>query len=697
MKQEAHEYVNKATKERSRLSISTYSCMSAFQESLSHYIHSLGILIRTGLQNDDDFKHLVTVLEQNDDDGDSMIAWARIALEFYASGNKDKFSEIVSNHVSKDISEFPTFYRKYVFFNVSAALFLSSPDYYFSKLEEFDISFANVCLENIACYICTKYPYNVVSIGRGVESNKPLNNSDCQNLIELMRHSKDDSFIFDKVEIVAAGIKNNESRISKEQRNFLYKELEDVVRKKLPMHGCISHDGYKIACLATIKRYKEPSSNDWTKESEAIDKIDNTADRAFLYAHIAHCASKNEKKLKFLEKAFELTKMMTSSYDRISRYDMCLMESFAATNSQKARMFAKDAMKSLLTDKNGDFRELQNFVDHVREHDEQTAEEMLDMIDKDPARVSYRNKLIANKTKNNKMLLAKNDLSKVVYLSNEEQMQFFEKQMDDLIKARYTIKDISTTLSVLSKVYENPIIDTSNAVIFFMENACNKYISNKKNSSLLRSIHESLFWNLRIVMAIAAGTQERIERINRIMSKNTSVDDMFIRSGETKKAHDFLRTWLSENPFSHLRICDAYFKTEDMILLKSFFDIKPNLNISILTHKQQYEDLEVFQRMWNRISSELTGEVKIVTVCYENEQGKSPIHDRWWVLYDDETGERLGHRLPSICGLGKRISEISKMDEFSINSFNQLWTDFFYDRKKREGDNRLIYDEIQLK
>lgn len=698
LKQEAHEYVTNATIERSRLSISTYSCMSTFQESLSHYIHSLGILIRAGLQNDDDFNHLETVLEQNDDDGDSMIAWARLALEFYASGNKDKFSEIVSHHVSKGIAEFPMFYRKYVFFNVSAALFLASSDYYFSKLDEFvDPSFANACLENIACYICTKYPYNGVSLGRGAESNKPLDNSDCQYLIELMRHSTNDSFIFDKVEIVASGIKNNESRISKEQRTFLYKELETVVEKNLPMPRGISHDGYKIACRATIKHYKNPSSYDWTKEREAIEKIDNTADRAFLYAHIAHCASKAETRVKFLEKAFDLTKKMTSSYDRISRYDMCLIESFTATNFQKARQFARDAMKSLLADKNGDFKDLQNLVDHVREHDEQAAEEMLDMIDKDPARVSYKNRLRANKTKNNKLLSAKNDLSKVAYLSNEEQMQFFEKQMEDLIKARYTVKDVSTTLSVLAKVYENPITDTSNAVTFFMENAYNKYISNKKNSSLLRSIHDSLFWNLRIVMAIAAGTQERIERINRIMSKTTSPDDMFIRKGETEKAHNLLKTWLSENPFSNLRICDPYFKTEDMILLKSFFDIIQNLNISILTHKQQYEDLEVFQRMWNSISSELTGEIKIVSVCFEEDQGKSPIHDRWWVLYDDETGERLGRRLTSINGLGKRISEISEMDESSIKSFNQLWTDFFYDKKKREGDNRLIYEEIQLK
>ena len=697
LKQEAREYVINTTKERCQLSISTYSCMSAFQESLSHYIHSLGILIRSGLQNDEDFEHLETILEQNDDDGDSMIAWARLALEFYSSGNKDKFSEIVSRHVSKDIAEFPMFYKKYVFFNVSAALFLASSDYYFSKLDEFDPSFANACLENIACYICTKYPYNGVSVGREVESNKPLDNSDCQNLIGLMRHSADDSFIFDKVEIVAAGIKNNESRISKEQRIFLYKELEDVVEKKLPMPGGISHDGYKIACLATIKSYKNPSSNDWKKESEAINKIENTADRAFLYAHIAHCASKAETRVKFLEKAFDLTQKMTSSYDRISRYDMCLIESFASTNSQKARLFARDAMKSLLADKNGDFKELQNLVDHVREHDEQTAEEMLDMIDKDPARVSYKNRLRASKNKNNKLLSAKNDLSKVAYLSNEEQMQFFGKQMEDLIKARYTVKDVSTTLSVLAKVYENPITDTSNAVTFFMENAYNKYISNRKNSSLLRSIHDSLFWNLRIAMAIAAGTQERIERINRIMSKTTSPDDMFIRKGETEKAHNLLKTWLSENPFSNLRICDPYFKTEDMILLKSFFDIIPNLNISILTHKQQYEDLEVFQRMWNSISSELTGEIKIVSVCFEEDQGKSPIHDRWWVLYDDETGKRLGRRLPSINGLGKRISEISEMDKSSINSFNQLWTDFFYDKKRREGDNRLIYAEIQLK
>lgn len=697
MKEEARAFVEKSKSERKSLVVSSYSCLSAFQESLSHYIHSLGILVRAGLYKDSDFEELENILVYNDDEGDTMIAWARIALEFNIAGNKEKFKEIVTKYLSRDISGFPKFYMRYVFFHISPALFLAENDYYFSKLDKYDKYFSNMCIENVANYICNKYPYPGCSETRGVASNRTLEYDDFMGLIKLMRHSSDDSFIFDKTETVASGIIANESKVSKDQRNYLFGELEKMVNEKLPMNGGIKHDGYKIACLATIKRFKNPSANDWSAEKKRIEAITNEADKAFLYAHIAHCASKTDVRLAFLEEAIKISKGMTSFYDRMTRLDMCLTESFDVTSGQKSKSLAKETMQLLLTDKNGDFNDLQNYVDHVRELDAVVADEMLEMIDKDPARISYRNKLKANKIKNKKLISAKKDLSKISTLTNEEQMQFFERQLEELVKGRYTAKDISNTISVLNKIYENPITDTSNAIVYFMENVYNKHKLNNLNSNLLRSIYSTLLCNLKIVMAIAAGTKDRLDKVNRIMSRKHDGNGMIIRGGEEERAHEILKKWIKDNPSSQLRICDAYIKTEDFGLIKSFFDILPELQISILTHKQQYENLDVFQRAWNRISSELTGSISITTVCYEDETGKSPIHDRWWVLLNDETGEKVGMRLPSINGLGHRVSEISKMDENAIHDFNKVWMDFYFDNRKRENGRRLIYDNIKIK
>lgn len=697
MKEEARAYVEKSKSERKSLIVSSYSCMSAFQESLSHYIHSLGILVRAGLYKDSDFAELENILVYNDDEGDTMIAWARIALEFNISGNTEKFKEIVTKYLSKDINKFPKFYRRYVFYHISPALFLAENDYYFSKLDKYDKYFSNMCIENVANYICNKYPYPGCSETRRIASNRAMEYDDFMGLIKLMRHSHDDSFIFDKIETVASGIIANESKVSKDQRNYLFGELEKLVNEKLPLNGGIKHEGYKIACLATIKRYKNPSVNDWSAEKKKIEAITNEADKAFLYAHIAHCASKTDVRLAFIEEAVKISKAMTSFYDRMNRLDMCLSESFDITSGQKSKSLARETMQLLLTDKNGDFNDLQNYVDHVRELDAVVADEMLEMIDKDPARISYRNKLKANKIKNNKLLSAKKDLNKISTLSNEEQIQFFERQLEELVKGRYTAKDISNTISVLNKIYENPITDTSNAIVYFMENAYNKHKLNNLYSDLLRSIYSTWLCNLKIVMAIAAGTQDRLDKVNRIMSRKHDGNGMIIRGGEEERAHEILKTWIKNNPSSQLRICDAYIKTEDFSLLKSFFDIIPELQISILTHKQQYENLDVFQKAWNRISSELTGSISIKTVCYKDETGKSPIHDRWWVLLNDETGEKVGIRLPSINGLGHRVSEISNMDENAIHDFNNVWSDFYFDNIKWENGRKLIYDDIVIK
>lgn len=696
LKEDAHDYIRKTEDVRKLQLLSSFSCMSAYQESLSLFVHSIGILVRSNLCKDSDLEQLVQLLAYDDSEGDAMIAWSRIALEFYLNKNENKFSEIVNEHVSKSLDKYSLFYQKYILYHISPALFLSGQALFFNRLKNYDAWFVDLCLENVARFVRTKYPYPDCVDTRNEISCNPLDYKDFEYLILLMEHSNDECFIYNTTQSIAEDIKDNNSRLSREQRDFTFSSLENVINTKLPMVGGIQHDGYKIACLAMIDGCKKPNDTNWSTYKSKIEAIPNVADKAFLYAQVAHYIKKADTRIEFLSKAVETAESIACSFDKMSRFDMCIEESFSTTSSM-SRNIVNKAMESTLANKNGKYEDVQKLIDQVREHDEQLADSMLDMVDRDPARLSYKNKLKSNRASKARLKSAKEDISNVTALTNQEQISFFEKQLEVLIKGRNVARDVDKTISIMLKIYENPISDTNNAILYFMENLYRKHSVNNRHSVLIRKIHEAIVCNLKIVLAIASGTYEKLERINRIMDSDIHRDDNFVRAGEHEKGFEILLKWYMEHSYNQLRIVDAYFHIEDFLIIKKFFDINNDLNVNILTHKQKYPDIDVFQKGWNRVSADMTGSISITTVCFNDDPGTCPIHDRWWVLYDNETGESVGLRLESLSGLGKRDSEISEMDEQSLHSFNSLWIEYIMNGIRKKNERRLDYDYKTIK
>jgi hypothetical protein len=696
-KEEAREYVKKLAEERKHQLLSSFSCMTAYQESLSLYIHSLGILIRSSLCRDEDLKQLELFLNYDDSKGDAMVAWSQVALEYLLAKNKNKFNEIITAHVSLSLDDFSPSYRKYVFYHISPALFYLGDQLFFSKLSAFDEWFRNICLENIALFIRTKYPYSGYNDSKEEGINTPLEYDDFERLLKLIDNSTDECFIFNQTKIVSHGLKDNlGNKVSREQITFLFSWLEKLIQKKLPTKNGIQHNGYLIACNAIINGCKPNSSYSWINIMNEISTIPNVADRAFLYSHVSHYVKKTEDKGKFMERALAEIDSLSSSFDRMNRYDMCLQEAFTTLPS-KSKAIAKKAMESMLADKNGSFNDIKKMIDYVRDHDEQLADDIIDMIDKDPARSTFKRKLKLHQASRAKIQSAKDNISKVLELNNEEQMAFFEKQLEILIKRRTVYRDIENTSAILATVYRHPISNTSNAILYFMENLYLKHSLNQKHTSLIKKIHESILFNLKIVLAIASGTKERMERINRIMSENNNSSSMFVRVGEFNRGFEILKEWYKKNPHGMLRIIDPYFHADDMSIIKTFFDENNNLAVSILTHLQNYPDISSFQKGWNQVSADMTGSIHVTTVCFDDDKCTCPIHDRWWVLYDSEENVYVGLRLESPSGFGKRDSEISEMNQLAIDNFNKLWNDYVLNNIRKVGERRLDYDSIILK
>ena len=702
MKQEAKEYVAKCASVRKSQLLSSYSCVAAYWESLELYVHSLGILIRSKMCTDEDLEVFKTLLSYDESEGESLIQWARIALEFHGVDDMDKFNKIVNRYVSKPLDNFSDYYQKLVLYHISPALFLSSKLLFFERLKKYDTFFQNACLENIARYILTKYPYPEYNNSSEIETQISLERKDYDYLMDLMEQSHDEGFIFNYTDILSRSIKRDTGKtLSRELHKVLFDRLEDIVTKRLPMTDGIQHNGYRIACKAMIDGSRGGGIDSGAGLKAEIESVHNKADQAFLYAHVANYLKRTSEKAEFIDLAVQKTEEIDYTFDKFNRFSLCLQDSFAAASS-KSKTIAEKAMDMLKSDKNGKYTDYQKMIDMVRDHNEDLAESMLEMVDDDPVRLQYKQLLKKRGISDRRLKAAKEDMQQVARLNNEEQMRFFEKQMEYLIKKRFVVKDIETTASIVQKIYENPITDTRNAVLFFMENLYQKNQLNKRYGLLLREMHIAIVDNLKIVLAIASGSKEKLERVRSIMNEREFESNSFIPVGESEQGLQNIIEWYKEHPVEVLRIIDPFFHAEDLYIIKSLMDLNNDLRCYILTQNQKDAPLdEVFQNGWNAISSNLPGRIEVKSCCYEhrekNEKKSSPIHDRWWLLYDTENDKFYGKRMASPSVMGARFTEMSDMDEAAVTDALKIWERFFNNMVQKLEERKLKYDEALLR
>ena len=701
LKVEARDYVAKAAQLKKNQLLSTSSCVAAYIESQNLYVHSLGILIRSGLCTDEDIDQFKTLLSYDGSDGECLIMWSRIALEYYGVNDIEKFNNIMNRYVSKSLDKYSAYYRKRILYHIAPALFLNSKALFYTRLKEYDTSFANSCIDNVARYIQTKYPYPEYTSSREIEAQVPMGQQDIENLIDLIDNSRDDGFVYSMTDTVSDAItRNAQTKLSREQQKVLFNKLEEVVKRRLPMEGGIQHRGYLIVCMAMINGRRSGSKNKAEDLIKEIEAVPNLADQAFLYANVAGFLSKAGEKAEFIERAVKITESIDYMYDKMNRYEFCLLESFMAAKS-RAQGIATKVMNTMMADMNGSYADYQRILDMVRDHDEQLADTMLELVDDDPARVQYKKRLQSRANTTKKLEAAKKDISQVARLNNDEQMQFFERQMEYLIKKKNVVRDVNLTQSIVAQIYNNPITDTQNAVLFFMENLYERNQSNHKHNSLLREMHRAVVNNLQLVLAIAAGTRDKLERVNRIMDERGDTNEDMIQVGQADKGVQNIIEWYKKHPCAIIRIVDPYFHADDLHIIKSFMDINNSLRCYILTNKDiafKDETLnEVFQNGWNAVSAEMTGKVEVKSCCYEGDPRKAPFHDRWWILFDTENELIYGKRLASPSTLGSRISEISDMDENAVNSAMKVFERFFMNMVPKNEEMKLVYEETQLR
>lgn len=701
LKQDAREYIQKTNEYRKSQVLPNDSCFHAVYSSLLLYVYSLGILIRSGICVDDDIERFKNMLAHFESDGEAMILWGYLALEYYVAGKLDKFANIVRLHIDKDISDFSLYQQKRILFHTSPALYLNASEQYYQKIATFDDSFQSECINHIANFVISHYPYiSRIDSKRVQNFQRDLEYNDVSALIHLMKISQDECFVFNYIDLLTRKEKESALRkLSKEQRRDMVSSLEEMTKTKFPTVGGIQHLGYKIICEAMILGCKPYAAIEWDTIKSEIDTIDNLADRAFLYIHASDFIKHTDKRYAFMDEGLRCTLGISGGLDKLSRMEMCMYTIFPCRDKIRTRNITNQIGNAMLNNKNGTYQDYQKMIDVVYENDPELAEMMVEQLDKDTARLNFKRKIKRHIESNKKLTTARNALQKVSELNEGEQIRFYEKQLADIVAQKATIRDVTDLNPVLSSVYNGPIENMVDAIIYYMENLYQRYKKSTHNKDLLRQVHEALFSNLKLVFAVSSNTQDRMKRINDIMSRKTANGGCVVMAGQENKGYELIKEWYRNYQYEVLRIIDPYFHPCDLTIIKQLFDINSHLEVTILTNMEGKDDsIDDYQLEWNKISSDMPGKLKIVLVRYADNKLKCPIHDRWWIQFDPEEGDKKGIQAPSVSTFGVRDSAVTRISDEDLSKIDNLWITYVNDKiRKTENEERLVYEEREIR
>lgn len=694
-KDEAEQMIARCSELRHQSLLTSSSCVEAFYNCHSLYVNSLITLISLGICDEQTLQAFKE--EENDlvSESERACMWGKIALAYHIAGNEELFKSVGDQFLPTDYSRFSPDEQKWLIFQISPTLYLRSQLKFFTLLDEYDDVFRDLCLKRVCTFVISK-KLDVMELD--IRTTYELTYSDFNDLNTLIDHMTNENEIFQIVEVIARSLRTTNrilDPLSTQQKNVVHSTTLAIVERKYPAPGGISHDGYKIACQAileyTLRGFTTSKKEFWDKK---IQSVDNKADRAFLYFYIAPFFNKYPDKEDFLRRGIEVTKDVHFAFDRVSRLDMAFTE--CAINNLGILMptVVEEAFHSLKMD--GTEEQYEELLDTIHQYKPELAEKVMMKLDQDPARVYNKKKLQYHLESVKRIAKAGKNIATVRELNRDEQRKFFEERLKNLQNGKEQILAVEEVFALtISYLYNNALTDAMPAIHYLLKTISQRQKMSKNCKDLLLSMHQVIRYNLRVVLALASDTKERMEQVNSMFGSAPATPEGFIGLGEYQKGVDYLLHWYQECGYVELTIIDPHFRPSDLSVIKLLADENNDLKIRILAHKGNFSD-DDFISEWRKVSAGVKTPIQVILVKYVGKSYGGPIHDRYWICVDDENDKRVGISLNSISGLGQRESCIQPIDDakalYALHSFSR----YASKKIKRVEERELEYDDFIL-
>lgn len=664
-------------KEKSMLASS--SSIEAYRQSLDLYTISLCYLIRTKLCDEvcletfaSDIKNIVSPCEE-------IGLWGNIALEYHLANDDQMFYSICNQHFPASYDQFSLQVQKSIIYQNSPALFLWSQDAFFKLLDNYeDEFFVNECIRRSAQFVICK---NVFLMSADLEYKEyKLSYKDYTLLLSLLEHSTDEYTFYHVVNIIGKSLKvtNVDDPLSIDQKGLVIGDARRIVEQKLPTLSGIQHDGYKLICLAALdnaqKAYTSKDKNEWKRK---ISAIKNTAVEAFVYFSIAPFFSKQSDMKEFFEKGISLSESISSIYDKEKRLDMSISECMENKLGSLVPEIANSAMQSLRI--NGSLQDHKDLVDMIYQHKPELAEQLVKSLDQDPARLCYKNKLLQHIHSMKKISKATKKLDTISSLDKEEQIRFFNKQLEQLLLEKGQVLSVKKVFSLaIQHIFQTGVSEAKAAIIYLMETVYKKQLLSANQKELMLNIHQTIRSNFKIALSLGARTKERLLQIDKIICENPT------KLAKVANSIESLMQWYQRLSYNALYIVDAQFEPVDLEYIKKLSNINSELKIYILANKSVHTIGE-YKDKWGEICSGIIEPINISLISYKKEEQNEPLKNCSWICYDVDEDLYEGRTLGSLKDTPKEMLQLDIQDSIML-----------YNRYVYMGARRLEGKDVQV-
>ena len=652
-------------------------------------------LIPKAIYSDEDIDNIYELINEISSEGEKAKLLSVLAMYFYKHNKQEIGEKIVLERIRPILDNIKdTEQSNRIVALISIALYSANQPIADTIIARLPEEYRDDAYYNICRYYLTKI-YYIDPFEDHHGFTFKCNYVDVLHICNIISKINSDTYIYVLIDDVTATIKKRRDEFTRQQKEEIARKLNEIVSQKLPNPKYIKHNGYKLACEASIARISTININ-WESLIAQSKLVPNIADKALVLAVVFTCMpSKQRSKFEQIPaEIIETIKQIPSAYDQMNRY-----ESIASTFKEIDNNLSVQCLKlAMEATSNTDDPEIINrqkrIVDLAARIDSTLASSLTKIYDDDPARLKsgfelkeHLKVLELKKTLVNEMLkpddLKEENIDKLPAASWKA-LASLNANMVDTIKIE-KVRELVKTASLLSMDRAYPIMCLS------IQNIVNRYSKTDEATSIIRPTYEAVLMSCKMSKRMAnRSTEINLNAYSK--TDRTAEKSIYIKSGQREKAMAFLKTWLENNMDGYLKICDPYFGTTDLEILRMVRGINSSVNVYIVTSKEHQDSqlgacdiADAYSNYWKFNISELAPPETEIIVAGLSSNGKLPIHDRWIVT--NNAGLRMGTSINSI-GKG-RDSEISILtNDEAIERESQINT--YIRREKKEHDSTKL-------
>jgi hypothetical protein len=321
------------------------------------------------------------------------------------------------------------------------------------------------------------------------------------------------------------------------------------------------------------------------------------------------------------------------------------------------------------------------------------ADELLELIDRDPARATARLEVKRRlKTLQVKKKLANakdpDDISRseVEYLPEAAWMN-----VAGLMTGRLETKSPELLIGYLQRSSSLPLEDAYPVLAWHIENVTRKFSRANAGTAYIDSLVEQMLLSSELALNVVARLTAR--KSEHVLTANETCEAQ-IGLNNRDGALGFISDWLGKCT-DDIVLCDPYFGPDEIEIFRLVVASCPSSELTVVTATRHLTNegaltADAFLERWNRMMDQDPPPTTIIGVAYQNSD-KSPIHDRW--LISGDRGLRLGTSIGSI-GTGK-LSEISVLSGPEHSRVTDQLKKFLRGERTIDG-SRLRYHTLTI-